>query len=441
MQTLYEQDPEIARLFPDLHPPLAVQAAVVEANRCLNCFDAPCTAACPTHIDVPKFIQKIASGNLRGSANTILAANVLAGSCSRVCPVQVLCEGACVMHAQQMPPIEIAKLQRHAIDAFHAAGGSLKKWQGQERAGKVACIGAGPASLAAAAELRQRGFQVTVFDKRDLPGGLNTYGVAEYKLAARESLREIELIRELGVQFEFGAEVDAAGLRKLEKNFDLIFLGIGLGASHRLQLAGEGLPVLDALQFIEDYKLGRTTRIAGPVLVVGAGNTAIDAANAARRLGAEDVRILYRRGEEQISAFAFEYEHAKQEGVRFEWSTQPVAAHRAETGATALECVRTELGPDGTLRQVSESSFRLACNVVIAAIGQSPLVEFLAQCSGLEMAGGHVAVDRATGQTSNPKYFAGGDCINGGREVVDAVADGKRSGAAMASRLEEVRLG
>src|SRR4030081_344240 len=239
MQDLPQQNAEIAELFADLHPPFEPQAAVIESNRCLNCFDAPCTSACPTHIDVPKFIKKIGSGNLRGSALSILDANVLAASCSRVCPVQVLCEGACVMHRYNEKPIEIGRLQRFAMDAFHANGGTLPRKTDVKRGEKIACLGAGPASLAAAAELRQRGFQVTVFDKSPLPGGLNTYGVAEYKLPLVDSLREIELIRELGVEFRFGTEIDGeAALKRLEDEFDFIFLGVGLGAMHRLNIPG-----------------------------------------------------------------------------------------------------------------------------------------------------------------------------------------------------------
>src|SRR3984957_9840093 len=329
---MFSEHGEIARLFPDLHPPFAKQAAVIESDRCLNCFDAPCTGACPTHIDVPKFIKKIASGNLRGAALSILDANVLAGSCARVCPVEVLCEGACVMHRDNRQPIEIARLQRHAMDAFHASGGSLPRKSAEERAERIACIGAGPASLAAAAELRQRGFQVTVFEQRPLPGGLNTYGVAEYKLRTADSLREIELIAELGVEFRFGAEIkDAAALAELERDFDILFSAVGLGPMHRLSLpGGDHLAVVDALKFIEDYKLGRTTSVTGRVVVVGAGNTAIDAANAAKRLDAAEVLIVYRRTKEHISAFDFEYERSKQEGVRFAWLTQLIAVHGSE---------------------------------------------------------------------------------------------------------------
>lgn len=431
-----EQNATIAAMFEELHPPFAAQAAVMESNRCLNCFDAPCTAACPTHIDVPRFIKKIASGNLRGSALGILEANVLAGSCSRVCPVQVLCEGACVMHHKEEKPIEIGRLQRFAMDAFHAAGGTLPRKSELERAEKIACLGAGPASLAAAAELRQRGFQVTVFDKRGLPGGLNTYGVAEYKLALVESLREIELIRELGVEFKFGVEIDGAMLKEMERAFDAIFIGVGLGSMHRLDIpGGHHANVVDALKLIEDYKTGAWTQMRGQVVVIGAGNTAIDAACAAMRLGAEAVTILYRRTQQHISAFDFEYAHAKQEGVRFEWLAQPVAL--LDDGAR-LACVRMEIAANGSLKPVEGSEFFVECDVVIPAIGQSPLLELLEQISGVVTERGSVVVVRATGQTTNPKFYAGGDCVNGGREVVDAVADGKRAGVAMATVLERV---
>jgi glutamate synthase (NADPH/NADH) small chain len=433
-------DPEISRLFPDLHPPLSAQAAVVESDRCLNCFDAPCTAACPTHIDVPKFIKKIASGNLRGSALSILDANVLAASCSRVCPVEVLCEGACVFHRYNERPIAIGKLQRHAMDNFHARGGKLPMRTNESRPEKIACIGAGPASLAAAAELRQRGFQLTVLDKRPLPGGLNTYGVAEYKLPTPESLREIRLIEDLGVVFRMGVDIASeAALASLEAEFDFIFLGVGLGAMHKLPMpGGDHSKVVDALEFIADYKLGKMTSLAdtGTVLVIGAGNTAIDAACAARRLGAADVKILYRRTAEHISAFDFEFAHAKHEGVEFVWLTQPIAIHAEGDSIQTVECIAMQIAEDGSLIPMEGSNHHLQADLVIPAIGQSPLIDFLSQLRGVQVERGRIAVDRATGQTSNPKYFAGGDCINGGREVVDAVADGKRSAIAIAALLE-----
>ena len=428
-----EQHPVIAERFPDLHPPFQAQAATVEANRCLNCFDAPCTAACPTHIDVPKFIKKIASGNLSGSAQTILSANVLAGSCSRVCPVAVLCEGACVMHGRSEKPIEIGRLQRFAMDEFYDRGGKLPKKPTAPMTGRVACIGAGPASLACAAELARRGFSVTVFERSSLPGGLNTYGVAEYKLRTVDSLREIELIADLGVKFRFGSAIDAGTLAEMEQQYDFIFLGVGLGATHSLTIPGGNHPgVVDALAFIAAYKTGKVTRVNGHVAVIGAGNTAIDAANAAKRLGAEKVSILYRRTAETMSGFEFEYEHAKQEGVGFLWQTLPLRVV-AEAGMLEfLECVRV----DESLMPIAGSEFHLACDLIISAIGQSPLLELLQSIRDVTLDDGRVVIDRRTGQTTNPKYFSGGDCVNGGREVVDAVADGKRAALAMASQLE-----
>ncbi len=433
-----EQNPRIAERFADLHPPFAPQAATVEANRCLNCFDAPCTAACPTHIDVPRFIGKIARDNIRGSALTILDANVLGASCSRVCPVEVLCEGACVMHHHKQEPIQIARLQRFAMDAFHAAGGKLPRKSDRESSGKVGCIGAGPTSLACAAELRQRGFQVTVFDRRPLPGGLNTFGVAEYKLPARASLEEIELIRELGVEFRFGVDIATQqDLEALEQEFDIVFLGVGLGPARRLGIPGDDhRDVIDALEFIAQYKTAEPPPIAESVAVIGAGNTAIDAANAARRLGAANVAILYRRSERHMSAFAFEYEHAKQEGVQFLWRVLPVAIHADVHGIRSLECAQANVGEEGVLAIIPGSNFHFDCGQIIYAIGQSPLLDLLSSVRGVQLNHGRVAIDRPTGRTSNPKYFAGGDCVNGGREVVDAVADGKRAGIAIAQDLE-----
>src|ERR1700729_1740391 len=317
--------PEVVERFGDLHPPFDKQAAVPEANRCLYCFDAPCTIACPTHIDVPSFIKKIASGNLGGSARTILEANVLGASCSRACPVEVLCEGACVMHRYNKQPIEIALLQRFAVDTLHESGASLPFQPGADTGLSVALIGAGPASLACAAELRRRGIRADIYDARSLPGGLNSYGVAEYKLPLAESLREIDMLSQLGVNFQFDTWVDAERLAEIERSYDAVFLGVGLGAIHQLGISGERLDgVTNALDLIAGYKSGEIAAVSGRVVVIGAGNTAIDAAIAAVRLGADEVHIVYRRGPEQMSAFAFEYSHAIAEGVRFLWHVQPI---------------------------------------------------------------------------------------------------------------------
>ena len=277
---------ERLRQFPDLHPALNSQSALAEANRCLFCFDAPCTAACPTHIDVPRFIKKISTGNLCGSALTILEANILGLSCARVCPVNVLCEGSCVLHRYNQKPIEIGRLQRYAMDRFYDTQGTLPVAE-SAAVQRVACVGGGPASIACAAELARRGHSVTIFDNRTLPGGLNTYGVAEYKLRAADSLREVELVRSLGVEFR-SADVGATiSLEELERDFAFVFLGLGLGAMERLGIPGEeAAGVIDALRFIERYKTSPDFDVGRRVIVIGGGNTAIDAANAAKRLGA-----------------------------------------------------------------------------------------------------------------------------------------------------------
>ncbi|MBZ5622571.1 MAG: NAD(P)-dependent oxidoreductase [Acidobacteriia bacterium] len=455
--------------FPELHPALDSQSAIAEANRCLFCFDAPCAAACPTHIDVPRFIKKISTGNLRGSALTIFDANILGLSCSRVCPVDVLCEGSCVMHGYNKKPIEIGRLQRYAMDHFYANTRALpvpiseprpsevgqavppaspasgRFFHGLSASGsgllpRIACIGGGPASLSCAAELRRHGYPVTVFDNRPLPGGLNTYGVAEYKLRPSDSLREVDLIRSLGVEFRQAEIGDTVQLEDLEKEFSFVFVGVGLGAMERLGIPGEHLRgVIDALRFIERYKTSPDFAVGRRVVVIGGGNTAIDAANASKRLGAEEVHIFYRRSEKEMPAFSFEYDRSKVEGVRFHWLAQPVEIMGQDGRAAAVKFAETRLGlPDLSGRRKAEavegSYFECACDMVIPALGQSRFMGMLSAARGIELKGGSIVVDRPTGRTTNPKYYAGGDCVNGGREVVDAVADGKRAALAIVAQ-------
>jgi dihydropyrimidine dehydrogenase (NAD+) subunit PreT len=418
-----EVHPETAARFPDFHPPFDRQAALPEANRCLFCFDAPCATACPTHIDVPRFIKKISTGNLAGSARTILDANILGASCARACPVDVLCEGACVLHRYNKQPIQIARLQRFAMDSLHASGAPLPFTPAPDTGLSVALVGAGPASLACSAELRRRGIRADLYEAHPLPGGLNTYGVAEYKLPLIESLREIDMLSQLGVEFHFNTVIDAQKLAELERCHDAVFLGLGLGAIHKLGIPGEDLAgVTNALDLIAGYKSGERTQVPPRVMVIGAGNTAIDAAIAAVRLGASEVHIVYRRGPEQMSAFDFEYEHARLEGVNFLWHAQP----RTILGREAVEEVE--------LTRVQEGGeFKLPVDLLVLAIGQGSLATLT---EPLQTERGRILIDRATGQTSNPKVFAGGDCTNGGREVVDAVADGKRAGIGIAAWLE-----
>jgi glutamate synthase (NADPH/NADH) small chain len=400
--------------FPDLHPALDSQSAVAEASRCLYCFDAPCTAACPTHIDVPRFIKKIATGNLRGSALTILDANILGLSCSRVCPVDVLCEGSCVLDRYNYKPIEIGRLQRYAMERGASQLKPASWVKTVENAPRVACIGAGPASLACAAELRRHGFAVVVFERRPLPGGLNTYGVAEYKLRPQVSLQECEMVRSMGVEFRREEVGRTLPLDQLERDFDYIFLGAGLGGMDRLGIPGDTLPgLVDALKFIAAYKTERKAAAGERVAVIGAGNTAIDAAIAARRLGAPEVHIFYRRGKTEMPAFSFEYEHAQTEGVQFHWFAQPVEILESGGRVSGIRLIKTRLSEIKDGRRAAEpidgSEFDFACDMVIPALGQSRLGNLLAKLG------------------AHPKYYAGGDCVNGGREVVDAVADGKRA--------------
>src|SRR6202142_420299 len=295
--------------FADISRPRRPRQAAVEAARRLHGFDPPCTIACPTHIDVPAFIKKIASNNLRGSARVILSANILGESCGRVCPTESLCEGACVMVEKGETPIEIGRLQRYSVD--HILDRNIDLFTaGQPNGKKVACIGSGPASLACAAELAKWGYAVTIFDKNKLPGGLNTYGIAAYKTRAKDSLREVEMVKRLGVKFEQGKEVGRdAPFPLLESQFDAIFIGVGLGETWALDLPGSDLEgVYGALEFIQPKKTQSfaEVEIGRRVACIGAGNTAIDVVTAAHRLGAESVHLIYRRGKSQIPPFPYD---------------------------------------------------------------------------------------------------------------------------------------
>src|SRR5271155_4297511 len=305
--TLRETAPRLSteqyeKNFAEISPRMTPRQAAVEAARCLFCFDAPCTIACPTQIDVPSFIKKISTGNPRGSARVILEANILGQSCGRVCPTEVLCEGACVMLEKGAKPIEIGRLQRYSVDYVLDRNIQLFR-AGAPNGKRVACIGSGPASLACAAELAKMGYALTIFDRHEFPGGLNTYGIAAYKTRAKDSLREVEMVRNLGVKFEQGKEVGRdAPFPLLESQFDAIFIGVGLGETWSLNLPGSDLQgVYGALEFIERTKTQSfaDVEVGRRVACIGAGNTAIDVVTAARRLGAESVHLIYRRGQEQ----------------------------------------------------------------------------------------------------------------------------------------------
>jgi dihydropyrimidine dehydrogenase (NAD+) subunit PreT len=418
--------------FADITPPMNPRQSAIEAARCLYCFDAPCTIACPTRIDVPGFIKRIMTGNLRGAARVILEANILGESCGRVCPTEVLCEGACVMHEKGEAAIEIGRLQRYAVD--HVLDLNIRLFHaGAPNGRRVACIGSGPASLACAAHLARKGYQVTVFDRSKLPGGLGTYGIAAYKTRVIDSLREVEMVKSLGVEFRQKTEIGRdVSFDQLEKDFDAIFIGVGLGETWAMDIPGENLEgVYGALEFIERTKTlpFAEVPVGRRVACIGAGNTAIDVVTAARRLGAETVYLVYRRSEREMSAFRYEYELAKKDGVNFLWQTQPVRVLGENGAVTGLECVRTRLGaPDARGRRtpepIPESTFRIEVDMIVRAVGQKPATEFLRAVKGIELRKNGTIVADEQHRTGNPKYFAGGDCVNGGSEVVDAVAEG-----------------
>ena len=451
--TLRETAPKLSpeqyeKNFAEISPRMTPRQAAVEAARCLFCFDAPCTIACPTHIDVPSFIKKITTDNLRGSARVILEANILGHSCGRVCPTEVLCEGACVMHEKEEKPIEIGRLQRYAVD--HVLDRNIQLFHPGAPNGKhVALIGSGPASLACAAELAKLGYRTTIFDRNELAGGLDTYGIAAYKLRAKDTLREVELVRGLGVEFRqkttVGSDITFA---QLEKDFDAIFIGVGLGDTGALKIPGEDLQgVIGAMEFIEPTKVRPFAQlnVGRRIACIGAGNTAIDVVTAAKRLGAEIVHLIYRRGEHDMPAFRYEYDLAKLDGVNFHWHAQPVRILADATAqVAAVECVRTRTESSaGNKRSqiaiIAGSEFRLEVDMVVRAIGQEPVTNFVRAVEGIRLhENGTIAVsDRF--QTGNAKYFAAGDCVNGGKEVVDAVAEGMTAARGIDAWLESPR--
>jgi glutamate synthase (NADPH/NADH) small chain len=402
------------------------------------CFDAPCTHACPTHIDIPKFIKKIGTGNLRGSAQTIFDANLLGATCARVCPVQQLCEGACVLGSEHKP-IAIGRLQRYAMD--YAQQKRLAPFKpGAPTGKKVAVIGAGPAGLSCAGELAKRGQAVTLFERRHLGGGLSTFGIIGLREPVEIALSEVTMLQNLGVSVETGKELgrdlDASHLRA---SFDAVFLSVGLGTTPALGIPGEE-HALDGLDYIERSKMdGQSLKVGRNVVVIGAGNTAIDCATIAKRLGAERVTMIYRRTEKEMTAYPHEYDFIKREGVDYRFLTRPVRVNLRDGAVQSLTCIRMQLGAkDASGRPAPEpvagSEFDITADQVVKAIGQQK--PWLAARLNLATTQGFIQVGDDF-QTSLPGFYAGGDCIRarGAASTVMAVQDGKLAARAIHERL------
>lgn len=437
-------DDEYQVNFSDIHPPFETRdAALVEANRCLFCYDAPCTKSCPTGINVPKFIKQITTDNIKGSAHTIFESNILGAGCSRVCPVEKLCEGACVYNLMDEEAIPIARLQRYATEK------ALKEnWQLFERqpskGKRVAVVGAGPAGLSCAHVLSRLGIDVVVFEKEPKGGGLMTYGVAAYKVTPDFCAAEVNYITSLGgieIRYNLALGRDFT-LFELQQQYDAVFLGIGLGEARQLEIPGEGLDgVVDAIDFIYHLRSESFGHIpvGDRVAVIGMGMTAIDAATQARRLGAQDVTLVYRRTKAEMPCTQKELDLALMDGCKVIWLAAPKEIIGEGGKVKALVCSMMTLGPaDASGRSTpvdSGQTFTHDVDMVIKAAGQMPFTELVAN-NFLENTGGKIKVLEKT-TTSLKGVFAGGDCVNGGKEVVDAVQAGKEAAQAIVKYLQE----
>jgi dihydropyrimidine dehydrogenase (NAD+) subunit PreT len=428
--------------FKDIRPPFENKtAAVVEANRCIFCYDAPCTKSCPTHIDVPKFIKQITTDNVKGSAHTILSSNIMGAGCSKVCPVEKLCEGACVFNLLEEEPIQIARLQQYSTSIAME-----KNWQLFERkpsvGKKVAIVGAGPAGLSCAHVLSREGIDVTIFEKEAKGGGLMTYGIAAYKVTPQFCEDEVNYITAIGgIEIKYNQELGKdITLKQLKKEFDAVYLGIGVGVARQLDIKGEKLEgVVDAIRFIYDIrdKGYSSVPVGDKVAVIGMGMTAIDAATQAKRLGAKEVTMIYRRTQEEMPCTEYELNIAKLDGCEIIWLAAPKKIKGSQGKVKQLECSVMKLGePDASGRRSpidTGETFTLDVDMVIKAAGQVPFEKLVGKLK-IENSKGKIVIN--DNYSTNIKgVFAGGDAVNGGKEVVDAVEDGKHGAAAILKYL------
>ena len=415
----------LEKQFSDYKPLYSAAEALIEANRCLNCYDAPCISACPTGIDIPAFIKKISTGNIIGSAKVIFEANMLGYTTGRICPVEELCVGACVYNDLNSSPIQIGQLQRYAtekaLEIEESTGERLFPPNSKKSEKKVALIGAGPASLACAAYLALDGIESVIFEKDALPGGLNTTAVAPYKIQTEDSIEEVNWILRHGVELKTGVEIGKdISLEQLIEEYEAVFIGIGLGTGRRLELQEHDSPgVWSATDLIRKIKNDPNFSLPdglNTVLIIGGGNTAIDISRELAMLGVEDVRLLYRRSRKEMPGYEHEMVEASRYGVRLVENVTPLEVIHNGEQIKALKVTST----------ISNDIFDLPCDWVVEAVGQlkhvskiSPKIEVDDQ--------GTVVVDSKTRCTANPKVYAGGDCINGGKEVVNAAQDGREA--------------
>lgn len=430
-----------AENFADLHPPLNMHEAVVEAERCYFCYDAPCQTACPTEIDIPLFIREISTGNPLGAAKTIFNQNILGGMCARVCPTETLCEEVCVREVAEGKPVKIGQLQRYATDAamskdkqFYARAESTGK--------KVAVIGAGPAGLSCAHRLSMHGHDITIFDAREKSGGLNEYGIATYKTVDGFAQDEVDYITAIGgIHIEhgraLGREISLSGLLG---DFDAVFIGAGLADVNALGLAEENIDgIEDAIEWIANLRQSQDKAdvpVGRRVVVIGGGMTAIDAAIQAKLLGAEDVTICYRRGQDNMNASEYEQDLAASNGVHIRHWLAPVRVLAENSAVAGIELEYTGL-KDGKLTGTGQM-LTLPADQVFKAIGQAFAPSAIdREEAPLELDAGRIKVDE-TFQTSHPRIWAGGDCVHGGEDLtVTATAHGRDAAEAIHKNLSQ----